>query len=840
MIHRFFSGFILTAFTFSLLPFSAFAQSAPVSEKKFTSPIDAFSVTLADFSFEYQYLLNGQWSDVKKYETDGDVLPGEESELLMVPRGVTGLRVSGVSADSIHAITVSHDPVKPRIAAMSATASTPVLQRAEWGADASYLYAGAVSADDEKVVETDAAKGDNGAAVSTSTNQRAKDCQQAQKDHPDEFKYASTVTKDANGKEYLWPLQYSASVKMLVVHHSALVVKDDPRPSVERVRAIYKYHALTKGWGDIGYHYIIDERGQVYEGRQGGKGVVGGHVYCNNVGTIGIVLLGNFEVEQPSQAQAKSLQWLLADLGKTYKLNLSAPVQFHGKKFDSPIVGHRDLLSTLCPGYYLAGALSQIVKHAQTGDIDAAVSFPKAPGSSKETPPPSPPPAGVQEGISFTGRTAMTMNPGGKQRLSFTYTAGREGAYESKRIAEVRISDPGIILSIDDGRNWVPITKGVLLQSDLPAYETVSVQLIVQAPMKEGNYSMNIGGLEFTIAVTGRRARTGEYVSPFTAQTMQIVKPKAKPPSTTLSSRIRPQSRLSQQSSSASSQKQITSSLSSTQAIGDSSIVRVRLSSTPNPTIRFADKGSLNGVAISPGTALSLSMRNGQCEALKNGERLVSADILRLSSQVAGVLTVDSVRSAVRSYRGVIECRVVDGVLTLINELPLESYMLGVAEEPDTEPYEKQRAFAIAARTYALYYMSGSNRKFPGKPYDGSDDPAVFQLYTGVTNEAANPRWVKAVESTSNQILSYQGKVIKPPYFSSDDGRTRSPAEAGWKNFPAAEILFSKSDPWCVGMELRGHGVGMSGCGAKAQANEGRSAEQILQYYYPGARITER
>jgi stage II sporulation protein D len=41
-------------------------------------------------------------------------------------------------------------------------------------------------------------------------------------------------------------------------------------------------------------------------------------------------------------------------------------------------------------------------------------------------------------------------------------------------------------------------------------------------------------------------------------------------------------------------------------------------------------------------------------------------------------------------------------------------------------------------------------------------------------------------------------------------------------------------------MSLRGHGVGMSGCGAKAQAKEGKSAEQILQYYYKGVRITER
>ena len=39
-------------------------------------------------------------------------------------------------------------------------------------------------------------------------------------------------------------------------------------------------------------------------------------------------------------------------------------------------------------------------------------------------------------------------------------------------------------------------------------------------------------------------------------------------------------------------------------------------------------------------------------------------------------------------------------------------------------------------------------------------------------------------------------------------------------------------------MTPSGHGVGMSGCGARGQANEGKSYEQILQYYYPGATVT--
>ena len=46
-------------------------------------------------------------------------------------------------------------------------------------------------------------------------------------------------------------------------------------------------------------------------------------------------------------------------------------------------------------------------------------------------------------------------------------------------------------------------------------------------------------------------------------------------------------------------------------------------------------------------------------------------------------------------------------------------------------------------------------------------------------------------------------------------------------------VFASKLDPWCKGLPLAGHGVGMSGCGAKGQAKEGKKAEAILQYYYP-------
>lgn len=186
-------------------------------------------------------------------------------------------------------------------------------------------------------------------------------------------------------------------------------------------------------------------------------------------------------------------------------------------------------------------------------------------------------------------------------------------------------------------------------------------------------------------------------------------------------------------------------------------------------------------------------------------------------------------------FRGVIEMRVIDKQAVYINELPLEDYLKGLGEVSNSDPTEKLKTIAVLARTYARYYMSDDNRKFPGMPYDGSDDPAIFQKYLGYGLELRSPNFVKAVSDTENMVVTYNGKLIKTPYFNQSDGRTRSAQEVwGWTDTP---YLISVPDPWCKGLELKGHGVGLSGCGATAQANEGKTYDQIIKYYYTGVDV---
>lgn len=119
-----------------------------------------------------------------------------------------------------------------------------------------------------------------------------------------------------------------------------------------------------------------------------------------------------------------------------------------------------------------------------------------------------------------------------------------------------------------------------------------------------------------------------------------------------------------------------------------------------------------------------------------------------------------------------------------------------------------------------------------------TDDPDEYQRYRGYAFETRNATWLSAIKATTNKVLTYNSKLIKPPFFSESDGRTRSAEEVwGWKDTP---YLQSVSDSYCKEGkgELKGHGVGFSGCGAYGMATAGKTYQEIISYYYNGVEIT--
>jgi N-acetylmuramoyl-L-alanine amidase/Stage II sporulation protein len=237
--------------------------------------------------------------------------------------------------------------------------------------------------------------------------------------------------------------------------------------------------------------------------------------------------------------------------------------------------------------------------------------------------------------------------------------------------------------------------------------------------------------------------------------------------------------------------------------------------------------------------------REGLLFRVQVGTQTKNASLIRIEPQQGGIVEIQSMERRPdwnkalndNRFRGTLEVRVVDNATAYIDELPLEDYLKGLAEVSDTAPAEKQKVIAILARTYARYYMQDSHRKFPGMPYDGSDDPAVFQRYLGYGVELRSPHFTNAVISTRDMVVTYQGQLVKTPYFNSDTGKTLSAQDVwGWTDTP---YLQSVSDPYCNGLTLNGHGVGMSGCGAEGMAKAGKKYDEIIKYYYQGVEIEE-
>jgi peptidoglycan hydrolase-like amidase len=168
----------------------------------------------------------------------------------------------------------------------------------------------------------------------------------------------------------------------------------------------------------------------------------------------------------------------------------------------------------------------------------------------------------------------------------------------------------------------------------------------------------------------------------------------------------------------------------------------------------------------------------------------------------------------------------------LVNEIGIERYIRGIAEVSNTSPEAYLKALLTAARTYALYNITHPTKHAP-EPYILSATDGD-QIYRGANFSKRSPNVVAAQKATRRQVVLYDGEPIIAAYFSRSDGRTRSWSEVWGGSYPWA---VSVDDPCCDGETLWGHGVGLSGTGARYFADLGWGWKKILTYYYTGVTI---
>ncbi|KRF29390.1 FG-GAP-like repeat-containing protein [Nocardioides sp. Soil805] len=147
------------------------------------------------------------------------------------------------------------------------------------------------------------------------------------------------------------------------------------------IRSIYAYHVKSRGWSDIGYNFLVDRFGRIWEGRYGGidKPVVGAHTLGYNDYAFAMSAIGNFDVVQPPEVMLQAYGSLFAWKLGLHGVNPASMSQQVGRKTFAAINGHRDAGSTACPGKYLYAKIPTIRALAAAGGTPAPPPPPPAP-----------------------------------------------------------------------------------------------------------------------------------------------------------------------------------------------------------------------------------------------------------------------------------------------------------------------------------------------------------------------------------------------------------------------------------------------------------------------------
>ncbi|AKH82745.1 N-acetylmuramoyl-L-alanine amidase family protein [Streptomyces sp. CNQ-509] len=158
--------------------------------------------------------------------------------------------------------------------------------------------------------------------------------------------------------------RYTKTVNIAFVHHSATGNDYRCTEAPGLVRGIYRYHTQSLNWADVGYNFLVDKCGRVYEGRAGGvtRAVMGAHTYGFNHNSMGIAVLGSYDSAVPSQAAVNAVSRLTAwklglfgkdPEGKQTKVSGGGKYARGTRVRMNVISGHRDGFATACPGVRL-------------------------------------------------------------------------------------------------------------------------------------------------------------------------------------------------------------------------------------------------------------------------------------------------------------------------------------------------------------------------------------------------------------------------------------------------------------------------------------------------------
>jgi len=307
-----------------------------------------FDINKVNFSYRYKY--EGEWIDWNVFEMEED---HENLENLFIDSELTFLgdtkyleiSIENKEVFAFDKFEILFFPIDKAInnKALRAEANEgiKIVTRNDWGANEELRFYDKNNppVDPNKVIKAE---------------------QDWLKEFADEIKIVKVQEEDETTKrKYIWPLEYTENVEKIVVHHSAGRTPNCDE-ELEFLRSIYKFHAKVRGWGDIGYNYIIGPcTGNIYQGRAGSFGVKGAHAGRFNAKTMGVMVMGDYQHQHPSSTSIDSLISLSRFLGEKYGFWPDGYSKMRGINLPN-IFGHRDVANTTCPGDMLYARLPEV------------------------------------------------------------------------------------------------------------------------------------------------------------------------------------------------------------------------------------------------------------------------------------------------------------------------------------------------------------------------------------------------------------------------------------------------------------------------------------------------
>jgi transcriptional regulator with XRE-family HTH domain len=640
--------------------------------------------------------------------------------------------------------------------------------------------------------------------------------------------------EDSQGRRLTWPIEQNQAIKKFIVHHTGEVV-DEAREPRELMRAIYYYHTITRGWGDIGYNYVIDQKGNIYEGRAGGIATVGAHTAYYNTGTIGMALMGNFNVEEPTEAQLKVLTLLIADHSVRFDVNPVAKSNWLGTYSDN-IAGHKDVAQpghgTACPGVNLHNKLPGIRLEAKR----LAESLRKHKGLTTRD---------------FLRKSNAAPQVRGRiERDNTNYDAAalahvvktqtlQRGDRSSLELRLKNNTDltwlKGEKLGVTRKPDGVLATDFVLTENVRPGKTGVFRARIMVKNTPNGEYELGVrpkittlgkndqvNAINYPIQVSGDRSNLTKSV----AEIKEAQKAKSSGPTIA-------------QSLKASTFRESYQPVRRTIDYGPD--VKIKLSYfkenfaliTGDKTVeiwsqnrKYAEVSAYDEIRIRPLThrGFEVEYRGKKHELLNPQFKTNGVITINNYDRGLGSIAYNQFRKQLNFFHSG------DAKFYIVNQLPLEQYIWGLAEQPSTEPDQKKHAIHILARSYAYVY-AGTRRKFKTNNYDLEDSPATSQLYLGYDWERHRQEQKELVEDTWGMVITVDDRPVIGPYFTQSDGTSEDKWVSQYPWAPGRELPYDK------GLEARGHEVGLSGNSARVLAEKGKNYREILDYFYEGIDI---